>query len=161
MKNKKTIAQLILLSGLAVALTACGSSKDAFMQGRVPAAGAGGAQTTSLEGYWVGTCGSITAINQIQSYAFVGSTYTFYTDQFSADDNDCSNSPISSTQVTGTFSLSSASGYPAIQFMPSNGQQSASEYTLSGTSLTFIATDQYSGLSAPTSGTFTLDNNGN
>jgi hypothetical protein len=161
MKNKKTIAQFILLSGLAVALTACGSSKDAYMQSRVPAAGAGGAQTTSLEGYWVGTCGSITAINQIQSYAFVGATYTFYTDQFAADDNDCSNSPISSTQVTGSFTLSSTGGYPSIEFMPSNGQATYSEYNLSGTSLQLITTDQVSGLSAPASGVFTLDNNGN
>jgi hypothetical protein len=94
-----------------------------------------------------------------QSFAFTGSTYTLYQDQYSADDDSCSNSPISTTQSTGTFQLSNQSSEPMIEFMSSNGQASYSEYALSGTTFQLISTEQSAtgpGLSSPASGVFTL-----
>jgi hypothetical protein len=156
MRTKNTIAKIILLSGLAIALTACGSSKSALLGSRVPTASAGGTAVTSLEGYWLGSCGGLTGIGLQQSFAFTGSTYTLYQDQYSADDSSCSNSPISTTQTMGSFQLTNQSSEPMIEFMPSNGQASYAEYALSGTSLQLIQTDQATGLSSPASGVFTL-----
>jgi hypothetical protein len=135
MKTKKTIVNFIVLAGLAVALTACGSSNVA--KSRVPtSSSSAGVAASPLQGYWQGPCGS-EYINSMVSFEFDGATFKQYQDQYSS--NDCSDDyPLSTIEVDGSFQVQSQGTQGMIQLTPNNGQAATvEEYFLNGNVLQF------------------------
>lgn len=134
MKAKKTIIQLLVLSGMAISLSACGQSNA--KQGRVPQPSAGSV-STPLQGYWIGTCNGT---NYQESYQFDGYNFKYYDDIYPTTDPNCQNPfPTSTTEIDGTFQLSSQyASSSSIMLTPNNGQQATYEqYILSGNTLQF------------------------
>jgi hypothetical protein len=139
MKTKKTIVNFIVLAGLAVALTACGSSNVA--KSRVPtSSSAAGAMATVLQGYWQGPCNA-EYINSMVSYEFDGATFKQYQDQYSS--SDCSDDyPLKTAEVDGSFQVQSQGGQGMIQLAPNNGTAATvEEYFLTGNTLQFGSSD--------------------
>lgn len=149
MKTKKTIIQLLVLSGIAISLSACGQSN--YKSSRVPTSSAAGGMASPLQGYWVSSCSESAGINTQLSIEFNGNTYTQYDDQFNS--SNCSDpEPFSTTMSSGTFTLvnqSYGTGYGnTIDFTPTSGTLSSSplegyeQYVLTGNSLQFVSVDQ-------------------
>jgi hypothetical protein len=153
MKTKKTIVTFVVLAGLAIALTACGSS-NSVAKGRVPPPNAAGTAASSpLQGYWQGACNAEYVNSQV-NFEFDGAIFKQYQDLYSS--SDCSDDyPLSTTEVDGSFQVQSQGGQGYIQMTPNNGQAATiEEYFLSGTTLQFEPSTQ--GTTSQALGSYTL-----